>query len=143
MNPCVINSKQYWLRYLVSFQWHKLTHLVCHLVWLNILIMLLHFLSMSQSFLYTNLISLVKVITRFVLLCQLSTKLLFIKQFRFSPHSQMFFHHFKLNWFLLWSLLSLIVVLNAISLRKIIVSARKYKNFPKIIPFRKYFSQWN
>ena len=50
--------------------------------------MLLHFLSITHSFLYTNLISIAKVIIRFMLLCQLSTKWLFVKQFRFSPPFQ-------------------------------------------------------
>ena len=62
--------------------------IICHLAWLNTLIMLWHFLSITHSFLYTNLISIAKVITRFMLLCQLSTKWLFVKQFRFSPPFQ-------------------------------------------------------
>ena len=91
MNPCVINSEYYWLRRLVSFHRDKVRHLMCHLVWLNTLIMLLHFLSITQSFLYTTSIIFAKVITRFILLWYLSTKLWTISFFATFPN---FFHIF-------------------------------------------------
>ena len=103
-------------------------YLICHLVWLNTLIMLLHFLSIiTQSFLYTNLISIVKVITRFILLHQLSTKLLFLKHFCFSPPFQTSFTNvfFIMNNTFKLSLISLLefvfphCYLNAILLWKI------------------------
>ena len=89
--------------------------------------MLLHFLSITQSFLYTNLISIPKVITKFILLRQLSTKLLFLKHFCFSPPFQTSFTNvfFIMNNTFKLSLISLLefvfphCYLNAIPLWKI------------------------
>ena len=89
--------------------------------------MLLHFLSITQSFLCTNLISIAKVITRFILLRQLSTKSLFLKHICFFPPFQTSFTNvfFIMNNTFKLSLISLLefvfphCYLNAIPLWKI------------------------
>ena len=91
--------------------------------------MLLHFLSITHSFLYTNLISIAKVITRFILLCHLFTKLIISKTLLFFSAFPNFFHkcflHHVMNNTFKLSLISLLefvfphCYLNAIPLWKI------------------------
>ena len=80
--------QKFWilLRHLVSFHRDKILNLPSSLIKYidNVITLSFH----NSLLLYTNLISIAKVITRFILLCQLSTKLWFLKHFCFSPPFQ-------------------------------------------------------
>ena len=119
--------QKFWilLRHLVSFHRDKILNLPSSLIKYidNVITLSFH----NSLLLYTNLISIAKVITRFILLCQLSTKLWFLKHFCFSPPFQTSFTNvfFIMNNTFKLSLISLLefvfphCYLNAIPLWKI------------------------